>query len=308
MPEKGLFNGNFKGLGSGLNEGTYYGVNKGLYSNNSYNFQQETMAWYNQLTLPKPSMTYLLSVDYLIKQFKSTGIWPFLDRFWIFATEQQAHARVSIVNPKGINSTWPSNITEQSSPSWARLRGYTGNGSSSYLLSNYNPSTSDAVSYKLNSGSLGVYLIGTESDIYATPMGGYIGTSPSNYIRLCTPVWSPGLGKYYYAWNINDSTQSSLVLSTSQSPVTGLFSATRINSSTTALYRNGNLITTYSANSSSIPNLNIPIMAVNDNGTFTAFSSNTYAMAYICSASSAAGALLIYNIFQTFAMQSRFYV
>src|SRR5579885_3571333 len=115
MPEEGLHNGTLQGV----QKGTYRGLNGGLLKgtfrgSGGANFETETLLWLNQLTT-KPSAWYIMNVDRLIYQLKACNIWYQLDRFWVFATEQQQHARVSLINPIA-NGTWPTNITEVNSP------------------------------------------------------------------------------------------------------------------------------------------------------------------------------------------------
>src|SRR6185312_965945 len=142
----GLFEGLIPGLGNGTDIGTYKGAFKGLHDCNPYVFQIETMVWRNQLSNPKPSTTYLQRIDTLIRNLKEAGIWSQLDRFWVFATEQQSHAKISLVNPNGINAPWPSGIIENNSPTWTRLKGYTGNGTNMYLNTQYIAKNSGLVS------------------------------------------------------------------------------------------------------------------------------------------------------------------
>lgn len=90
----------------------------------------QTKIWLSQLTV-KPSISYTNAVNKLIRQLVIDNNWNSLDRFWIFATEQKQHAQICI---KSLSS-----LTEVSSPSWVANRGYTGNGTTSYLNTNFRP-------------------------------------------------------------------------------------------------------------------------------------------------------------------------
>jgi hypothetical protein len=298
MPEKGLTKGLYPGAFTGIDGGCLNGNHKGLFGCAIPIYQPETIAWIKQLASPLPSAFFIFEMDTLIRNLKAASIWKQLDRLWIFATEQQAHARVSIVNPNGINTSWPSSITEQSSPSWTKLKGYKGNAASSYLLTNYNPA-SNANNFTLNSSSIGFYSIGTESNQYAVPMGGYTQIASINYIiRVSTPVWSPGFGKYYYTWGLNEANTGTLILGAAQTPVTGMFSAVRSLPSGSAMFQNGNVIATESDASNAIPSFNIPIIASNFNGTMSDYSSNTFSMAFIGSGN--INQALLYNYIHQF--------
>lgn len=86
----------------------------------------------------------------MISELKVAGIFSKLDRFWIFATEQQQHARVSLVNSSSTQ------ISEVLSPVWVRNQGYDGDGSG-YLNTKYIPNT-QREKMSLNDASYGVYI------------------------------------------------------------------------------------------------------------------------------------------------------
>jgi hypothetical protein len=288
-----------KGVQLGTKRGTFIGLRSGLKSPPSLGLsgsiiqapQAETLAWFDQLPLPKPSGTFFVRIDFLIRNLKQFGIWNNLDRFWIFATEQQSHAKVSLVNPNGISSAWPTNISEVNSPKWGRNLGYTFNGSSNYLNSNYNPS-SQGVNYKLNNASLGFYSYSNGSGNSNTQtIGSYDGT---NLIVLFYESTA--------ALFLNSTSGASVSVSNYQS----ILSGSRTSSSTANIYQRGSLTTSGSENSSAIPNLNLFIGARNNSGTAALFDPRTLSMAFIGSGN--INQALLYNIFQRFALQMGFYV
>ncbi|MGP8215442.1 MAG: hypothetical protein ACLQQ4_07760 [Bacteroidia bacterium] len=125
---KGTSSGVFRGADNAAWRGALGGCFKGLY-NERYIWLPETLAWYQNLTEPKPSVQYLKKVDMFITRLKAAGIWQQLDRLWIFATEKQQHSLVSLVNPLGINTPWPTNISMVGGgpfPTWVALKGWTG--------------------------------------------------------------------------------------------------------------------------------------------------------------------------------------
>lgn len=115
-----------------------------------YPWSNQTLEWLAQLT-PRPTYAYAVAVDTLIKGLISNGIWYQLDALWCFACETQQHARINIVNPT------QNTITEVLSPTWKAFTGYTTNGSSSYLNTNYDATTTGS-KFTLNSASLGIYI------------------------------------------------------------------------------------------------------------------------------------------------------
>ena len=107
-----------------------------------------TTAWLGQVSSPSQQTIY--AVDAFFKQLRADGN-LLLDYCFLFAQDNQANSRVSLINPSLYN------VTEHSSPTWNAYLGYTGNGSSSYLATNFNDSA-NGVNYSLNNGSMGCYL------------------------------------------------------------------------------------------------------------------------------------------------------
>ncbi|HWY98265.1 MAG TPA: hypothetical protein VNY36_04175 [Bacteroidia bacterium] len=284
-----------KGNKRGLDRGLRQGMNKGLHHIPSV-FEPETILWLVQLgkiaNVTLPSAYYQANMNLLIKELKKNNFWRRLDRMWVFAAEQQAHAVVSIVNPNS-SADWPSNITEVNTPSWTKLQGYIGNGSA-YLNTNYNPTASN-YNVLQNNTSFGVYIYnlvtGTYQDmgaqnggvngsqiIVANTSGGFKGgTNCSTFITASPNVLSPGL-----------------------------FAANRADSNIENIFRNGLNVGSLSNTSAAQPNYPFFIMAVNDAGTVSGQSSNTYSMAFIGSAEFDQG--VFYNIFQQFACRLGFNV
>lgn len=105
---------------------------------------------YFDLLNPEPSLQFKEAINKLVLSLKASGNWNKLDRFWIHATEQQQHAKISLIQPESTV------ITEVNSPSWVFEQGYTGNGTNSYLDTNFNPSL-QASHFVLNNGSVFYY-------------------------------------------------------------------------------------------------------------------------------------------------------
>lgn len=90
----------------------------------------------------------------LVIGLKDDGIWTLLDRLWIMAAhEQGATARLDWKSP----ATTGRRLTEVNSPSFTADQGYTGNGSTSYLNTNYTPSA-DGSQWTQNSACFGVWI------------------------------------------------------------------------------------------------------------------------------------------------------
>src|SRR5689334_9572138 len=72
-------------------------------------------------------------VDDLIVGLKSDGLFSKLDRMWLYAGENEPSALTDII---------ATSLSQKvNSPTFTADRGYTGDGSSGYINSNYNPTT-----------------------------------------------------------------------------------------------------------------------------------------------------------------------
>jgi head-tail adaptor len=108
------------------------------------------------------------ALDTYVKGLKSAGIWDKLDILYVFATNGDSDfATYNILDPTMFKSTKVNN------PTFTTNEGFTGDGSSAYLDTGWNPAN-DGVNYSLGSASYGVYvrtnntLAANEVDIGAT--------------------------------------------------------------------------------------------------------------------------------------------
>ncbi|HWY97914.1 MAG TPA: hypothetical protein VNY36_02405 [Bacteroidia bacterium] len=111
---------------------------------------------------PYPSGQYVGYVNALIAGLIIDNYWYELDRMWIFAAEQRVHAQLSIVNPSGLNASWPVALSEQTNGgtlTWNAGQGYTNYHSGAitpaYLDLMWKPS--DGPNFYDNSAAIGVY-------------------------------------------------------------------------------------------------------------------------------------------------------
>ena len=94
-----------------------------------------------------PSESVRTKQNTLIASLKSIGVWAKLDVFYVFA--QDGGADFGTLNWKNPNANQSTLIN---SPTFVSNEGFTGNGTSSYIDTNYNPST-QGVQYTLNDAS-----------------------------------------------------------------------------------------------------------------------------------------------------------
>lgn len=194
-------------------------------------------------TLPSASQQDLQ--NQLVVDLKDTGVWSKLDLFYVFATDGDSDFA-------SINWKDPNNFecTEVNSPTFTTNEGFQGNSTSSYLLTNYYPST-NASNYSLNSSSFGVFQ--TQATVSPSPSAHGIYNSNNSGIYL-----NPGQSfTTIRSWN-----NSNGGVSTGTVPNrTGLTSTIRTTSSNVNHYRNGSLIASYSRTSTNLPSDNVILLA-----------------------------------------------
>lgn len=209
-----------------------------------------TTAWVNAVVADGGSVsgTQTTRVNTLIVGLKADSLFTILDRLWLYAGESDAHqAKIDIINlgTHTLNGT----------PTLA-AGGYTGNGTSQYIATGFNPATAGG-HYVQDSAALGAY-VRTNNAAYDS--GVFIGASDgSNSAHL------------YLAQNsgaafckVNTTTFTSCVITTQQ----GMWVSTRTASNAQAVYRNGNTTAIGSDSNVSSGNVNKELyaLAFNNNG------------------------------------------
>lgn len=215
-----------------------------------------TLAFYNTVVARGGSLTSN-ELNYLNTFEASVGSdLAEFDRLWIHGLSNNIAARTSFVNP---SSTI---VTAVNSPTFTPSVGYQGNGSTSYLTTNYNPFT-EGVKYTLNNASAFVYV---RENIVALrcAMGAFTG---GNTGLLLYPQYASNQGLYY----INNNSPDNL---TTQNSV-GLSSCIRTSTTNTVGYKNGVISGANARVSNNMPNTNIFILGQSTAGTIAAAYSGT---------------------------------
>jgi hypothetical protein len=97
-----------------------------------------------------PSLSQQVKQNKLLKDLKTANVWGNLDVFYMFATDgNNLFATLNWRNPNIAQSTLVN------SPTFTQNQGFAGNGTSSYINTNYNPSTFVSPKYLVNDASLG---------------------------------------------------------------------------------------------------------------------------------------------------------
>lgn len=187
-----------------------------------------------------PSAGQQSKQNQLVLDLKAAGVWSKLDTFAVFATDGNSDFAL-------IDWIRLSQYTAVNSPTFTTNQGFQGNGTSSYINTNYKPST-DAINMTLNSSSFNIYQriddsVGTRGHgCYLTPSGLYL-----------NPQDGPGVR----SWNNSNSGTNGGVYGGSPS-----FVSTNRTSSTQVLHiNNGITLSTRTLNSTSLPTRSILLCA-----------------------------------------------
>lgn len=126
----------------------------------------------------EPSIAIATAQDTMVKALITAGVWAKLDVFFMFAqtTNGGSEALINWINP----GTFDASLVN--TPAFVALEGFTGNGSTSYIHSNWTPST-DGINWGLDSASYGIY-IRTDVDEVATDMGSHASGSTVSKIII----------------------------------------------------------------------------------------------------------------------------
>lgn len=128
-----------------------------------------TLAFYNTV-ISRGGSFNTTEINYLSTFETSVGSdLAEFDRLWIHGLSDSVAARTSFVNP---SSTI---VTAVNSPTFISNAGFQGNGSTSYLHTNFNPAT-QGVKFTLNNASVGVYSL-TDTAVIGSDMGCFNGSS-----------------------------------------------------------------------------------------------------------------------------------
>ena len=209
-----------------------------------------------------PSVGQRIKQNQLVVDLKLAGVWSKLDTFAVFATD--GNSNFALIDWKRL-----SQYTAVNSPTFTTDEGFTGNGTSSYINTNYNPNT-NAVNLSLNSTSIGGYKFNTSTAL-TCDLGSLVGT--------------PVVLRLHFSANggIGVNSTGFMVANTTPYAVSqGTFALIRDNSSDFDYYKNSvkTIFQTETVVSVGIPSLNLFALARNSNGTANQFSADKLSIIY----------------------------
>lgn len=195
-------------------------------------------------------------VNDLIVGLKADSVWTKFDRLPIFAAENQPSALTDLVSL--------TLMTAAAAPTFTVDRGYTGNGSSSYVNSNFNPFTS-GVNWTGTSVSAAGWIVSADATGNAAILGGYDGVHFTQMLQVAG-------GWFGFP---NDSN----VQATTFGSGPGLIHV-QSDSSNNAIFGNGGSKQTTAGGAATVVNANIYFDARNNSGTADLFGQHQIAGGY----------------------------
>lgn len=204
--------------------------------------------WYNSLSV-KPSSALLNALNTLVDGLNSDGNWSEFDLFHVIGGLETDEQRL-----KPLKSTSGLDFTNVNAAT-LNANGVAGNGTTSYLDLNWNPST-HGVKFTQNSGLLSIYSRTDSNGLFGS-IGNYSGSSGSFLLPRISGVFQTRVN----GGLLNATVDNSL----------GSYTAIRSNSTTLTNYQNGLSISISAAQpSNAILNSNFHLCRLNGLGYFSA--------------------------------------
>lgn len=208
-------------------------------------------------------------VNKFIKDLKSdlaiSRLSDAFDVLYLLAHENQVAALTNLVKDAHHGIAF-------NSPTFTTDRGFTGNGSSAYINTNYNPST-QGVAYTLNSASFGIY---SRNALTGAP----IGSGTRSYLFQSGPTTSARINGGEVA---------------ATSGTSGFYACDRSSSSRIDIYKGGVSIANDVDVSAGFDNANMTILTLN-----TSYSTSQLAMGYVGKSFTASNSIKLNNCIEWF--------
>lgn len=119
----------------------------------AYSFTNSEASAYVARMTTQPGDTRKGLIDTLFGSLKSSGVYTKLDAIWLPAAHD---SQAATLNLKSASYT----LTPTGSPTWTANKGYTGNGSSSYVATGFNPTTlAGSVGFVQDSAHIGAWVL-----------------------------------------------------------------------------------------------------------------------------------------------------
>lgn len=199
----------------------------------------------------------------LVIALVNSGVWAKLDVLYILATNGSSDfSRLNWKNPALYE------LTAVSSPTFTSNQGWAGNATSSYLDTNWVPST-NGVNFTLDNASFG----GRVNS----------GSASQSWVEFGCSTASNVSSAYLFArlsGFVSFRVNATFTRQVSEASPIAFWHLDRDNSSSTSIYKNGSSLATATDNSSIVPDVSFTIGCMNNGGTKQNFSSRQVSMVW----------------------------
>lgn len=243
----------------------------------------EVTTYFNGLITPVSEAQQIL-VDTFVSSIKAgfsiTNLSDFFDIMYILAGETQESSLRNLVK----NSHY---ATAVNNPVFTAFEGFISNITSSYIRTNYNPST-EADNISLNNISIGIYSRSTYTATLKYDMGG---TDTTGYLTLMAKTSANTVPRL--------NTDGSGLTAVPISETLGLISASRTAANNYVCYQNKTTLGTITENSVAIPNIELYLLGMNNNGT-PVYGNRQLAFAYVSKHMTTAMRDVLFDAFEAY--------
>lgn len=208
----------------------------------------------------------------------ANSLWSGFDILYVLSTQDATTAALNLPSTSF-------GLTPVNTPTFTADRGYAGNGTTSYLSTNWNAST-NGVQFTQNSASFGVWSLTDKTAANTFEMG--TRTSTTNVTSLDTKDTTPN-------FRININAADSPRLTASNTDGTGFYTGNRSASNAIQSYKNGASVATASTVSSAVDNNTMFIDARNV-GAPEGFSVTQVSIAFAGRSFSATEQAILFNL------------
>lgn len=238
-----------------------------LSGSSGYEFIPESEAFFDELIVQPSQEQKIIYDQNLFRPLVDIGYYSLLDYLLVPGNLEQYNT-VNAVNPTATAAT------VVNSPLYTSLEGWTGNGTTQYINTNFNAAI-NGVNFTRNDGCIGVYRRDNGA-ANSLEIGG-------NSATIANQIRTRGATNLYMA-KVNSSTGLGS-LSASSTDSRGLFHISRTGASAVEAFKNGVSVDTDTESSGVVPSVNVYFLAANANGVAVTFSVAQLSIVYYGSSS-----------------------
>lgn len=248
-----------------------------LFADDGVTYSTEAQQYFDRLPTAIPDDT-LAFIAAFIDSMQGRGYWTRVDEAWLLANKTSANA---LIGMKGL-----SNATIGGTITFTPYRGFTSNGTTGYINTNFNPAT-DGAQFNQDDCGFGFYSR-TDQQSEGHDFGGRDAT---NFTR----IKSRSTANVVDTW-VNQSVTNTSRANTSS---TGFIYANRTAATVYGTYRNGVVIVSVNTGSSTgLLNVDMSLGGQNNQGVVANFTTREYSFAMVGDAFTATEQVLIYGFLE----------